>query len=212
MPWVIGLAAAAGLTGCAQTSGAGAAGAPSHPASITATPAASSSPSAPASTVSPSTAGTPVCADGQLKIRMIYGGPAAGTVGGVLGFTNTGSAPCELAGWPILVAVSTAGRTTAERSLGVFSGPTLTAPPTVTIKPGAQAVAVLAGHDEPAPGSTKCPPAYRRLRVIPPGSAHITVVSAWIPYFDAYLPACTPIQISPVIPASTLAYLRLHHL
>lgn len=59
---------------------------------------------------------------------MIYGGAAAGTVGGVIGFTNQGSTPCRLAGWPAVVAVSPARGAKGERTLSVFAGPTLTAP------------------------------------------------------------------------------------
>jgi hypothetical protein len=54
---------------------------------------------------------------------------------------------------------------------------------------------------------TSCPPPYRRLRVTPPGRSHRSVVSAWIPHYGAYLPACYRVSISPVIPRSLLPYL-----
>lgn len=209
--WAAGLAAAitASITGCAQaalTSGPDTA--PPAPSATTLT--ASSSPPQPTTTPSTSVAGTPVCRGSQLKIRMIYGGPAAGTVGGVIGLVNEGTRPCHLAGWPTVVAVSPAGNARAERTLNVFGATTLTTPPVVTIKPGAQAVAVLAAHDQPAPGQAQCPPAYRRLLITPPGSTHASAVSARIPNFT-YLPACTPIQVSPVVPVPAVPYLRLHH-
>jgi uncharacterized protein DUF4232 len=209
--WAAGLAAAitASVTGCAQaalTSGPDTT--PPVPTATTLT--VSSSPPQPTTTASTSVAGTPVCRGSQLKIRMIYGGPAAGTVGGVIGLVNEGSRPCHLAGWPAVVAVSPAGNARAERTLNVFGATTLTAPPVVTIKPGARAVAVLAAHDQPAPGQAKCPPAYWRLLITPPGSTHTSAVSARIPNFT-YLPACTPIQVSPVVPVSAVPYLRLHH-
>jgi hypothetical protein len=138
---------------------------------------------------------------------MIDGRPAAGTVGVVLGFTNQGRGPCRLAGWPIVVAVGPPGRTTAARALGVFGGPMLTRPPVVTISPGAQAIAVLTAADAPGPGITTCPAPYRRLRVAPPGRSRGTVISAWIPHSGAYLPACSPVRISPVIARSVLPYL-----
>jgi Domain of unknown function (DUF4232) len=209
--WAAGLAAAiaASITGCAQaalTSGPDTA--PPAPSATTLT--ASSSPPAPTRTASTSVAGAPVCRGSQLKIRLIYGGPAAGTVGGVIGLTNEGSRPCHLAGWPTVVAVSPAGTARARRTLNVFGATTLTTPPVVTISPGARAVAVLTAHDQPAPGLTKCPPAYQRLLITPPGSTHASVVSARIPNFT-YLPACTPIQVSPLVPVSAVPYLRLHH-
>jgi Protein of unknown function (DUF4232) len=148
-----------------------------------------------------------VCPARQLKIRMIYGGPAAGTVGAVLGLTNQGREPCRLAGWPVLVALGPSERTTAVRTLGVFGGPALTRPPVVTIRPGAQAVAVLTVVDAPGPGLTTCPPPYRRLRVTPPGTSRSTVIPAWIPQAGIYLPACYRVSISPVIARSLLPYL-----
>lgn len=206
-----GLAAviAASMTGCARPAVTGTSGAGSPAPGVT-TVAPGNSPRRP-DTASPSTADTPACQGSYLKIRMIYGGPAAGTTGAVIGFTNDGSTPCHMAGWPAVITISPARRATASRTLSVFAGPMLTSPPVVMIRPGARAVAILAGHDEPGPGVTKCPPAYRRLHVTPPGSAWATVISAWIPHFDAYLPACSPLQVSPLIPAAALPFLRLHH-
>jgi len=188
------------------------------PAPATGTSATAASATAPAvsglSSPSPasSAAALRICPARQLTIRLIYGGPAAGTVGGVIGFSNTSRSRCELAGWPALVADGPARTTRGEHTLNVFAGPTLTRPPVVTLKPGALAVAVLAGGDQPMPGSAKCPPPFRRLLVAPPGSAHATAISAWIPNFSAYLPACSPIQISPVIPASDLPFLPPRHM
>jgi hypothetical protein len=208
-PWIMGLAAftAAGITGCTQPARLAGPASRSHPARVIRPAAASGAPSSPSGPDSPGPAAGPVCPARQLKIRMIYGGPAAGTVGGVLGLTNQGREPCQLAGWPVLVARGPSGRTTAARTLGVFGGPALTRPPVVTIRPGAQAVAVLSVADAPGPGMTSCPPPYRRLRVTPPGRSHSSVVSAWIPHYGAYLPACYRVSISPVIPRSLLPYL-----
>jgi hypothetical protein len=199
---------AASAVGCAHPIPAPATGT-SPTAASAAAPAASglNSPS-PAS----SAAGLRICPARRLTISLIYGGPAAGTVGGVIGFSNTSRSRCELAGWPALVAIGPARTTRGEHTLNVFAGPMLTHPPVVTLKPGALAVAVLAGGDQPAPGSAKCPAPFRRLLVALPGSTHVTAVSAWIPNFGAYLPACTPIQISPVIPASDLPFLPPRHM
>jgi hypothetical protein len=54
-------------------------------------------------------------------------------------------------------------------------------------------------------------PRAASLLVTPPGSAHASVVSARIPNF-AYLLACTPIPVSPVVPVSAVPHLRLYHL
>jgi hypothetical protein len=182
-PWIMGLAAftAAGITGCTGPASR------SHPVRVIRPAAASGTPSSPSGPDSPGPAAGPVCPARQLKIRMIYGGPAAGSVGGFLDLTNKRREPCRLAGWPVLVARGPSGRTTAARTLGVFGGPALARPPVVTIRPGAQAVAVLSVADAPGPGMTSCPPPYRRLRVTPPGRSHSSVISAWIP-----APACPP--------------------
>ena len=208
-PWIMGLAAftAAGVTACTQPVRLAGPAPRSHPASIGRPAAASGAPSSPSGPGPPGPAAVPVCPARQLKIRMIYGGPAAGTVGGVLGLTNQGREACRLAGWPVLVALGPSGRTTAARTLGVFGGPALGRPPVVTIRPGAQAVAVLTVADAPGPGLTTCPPPYRRLRVTPPGRSRSSVISAWIPHYGAYLPACYRVSISPVIPRSLLPYL-----
>jgi Protein of unknown function (DUF4232) len=188
------------VSACAGSAGAGASG--------TTSPGASRAGSAGAS----STARAARCQGSQLRIRLIYGGPAAGTVGAVIGFTNEGRTACRLSGWPGLVAVGPAGEATAKRTLDVFAGPALTAAPVTTIRPGALAVAVVAGSDNPGPGMTTCPPAYRRLRVTPPGSVSATVISAWIRDDDAYLPACSRLELSPVIRPSDLPFLKEHHI
>ena len=129
-PWIMGLAAftAAGVTACTQPVRlAGPAPRP-HPASISLATA-SGAPSSPSGPEPPGPAAVPVCPARQLKIRLIYGGPAAGTVGGVLGLTNQGRETCRLAGWPVLVALGPSGRTTAARTLGVFGGPRWAARP-----------------------------------------------------------------------------------
>lgn len=194
---------AASSTSCTHAVPPGPSGTPSTAASAITTPA--SNPASPSPATSPASLRT--CPASQLTIKLIYGGPAAGTVGGVIGFANHGRTRCQLAGWPTLIAAGPARRVNGEHTLSVFAGPTLTRPPVVTIKPGALAVAVLAGGDHPGPGFVKCPPPFRRLLVAPPGSTRATAISAWIPNFDAYLPACTPIRISPVIPASDLPFL-----
>jgi hypothetical protein len=189
---------AAGVTGCTGPAITGAQHTASPAPRATAVVPAGSPRSPEAA--SPGTRAAPGCRRRQLKIRIIHGGPAAGTVGADIGFINDGSTPCRLAGWPALMAVGPAGRAAARRTLAEFAGPALTRPPVVTISPGARAVAVLAGPDAPVPGATTCPPPYRWLRVTLPGDTRATVISAWIPS-SGDVPACGRIEISPVVPA-----------
>jgi hypothetical protein len=82
--------------------------------------------------------------------------------------------------------------------------PNIAGIPVVALRHGEQADAVFTGSDVAGPGTTTCPPSYRHLRVTPPGSSRSVLLSAWLPYLDAYLPACGPIEVSMVVPASAL--------
>ncbi len=48
------------------------------------------------------------------------------------------------------------------------------------------------------------PPPYRHLRVSPPGSSRSVVLAAWLSGLAAYLPACSPIRVTTVVPAAYL--------
>jgi hypothetical protein len=138
-----------------------------------------------------------------LKIRMVRSLVAAGNVGGFVGFTNRGSAPCRLTGWPTLVATRAGAAATARHVRSTMFGPSDTRVRTVTLRYGERADAVFAGSDIALSGET-CPPPYRRLRVTPPGNSGSVVLSAWLRSLDAYLPSCSPIVVTMVVPASTL--------
>lgn len=152
-----------------------------------------------------SAAAGPVCQTAQLKITMTKSAAAGGTSGGYLGFRNRGHAACHLGGWPLLTAITAAGKTAAavHKHTTMF-GPTKPAVSIVTLRPGAVAYAVFTGGDNPPGFAAKCPPSYKRLRVIPPGNSSGVVISAWLPDLDAYLPACTSIFVSEVVPPSAV--------
>jgi hypothetical protein len=78
--------------------------------------------------------------------------------------------------------------------------PTIRGVPVVTLRHGGLAVAVFTGGDNPGSGKTRCGAPYRRLRVTPPGNFRSVELSAWLPYLDGYLPSCTRIEISFVVP------------
>jgi hypothetical protein len=185
------------LAGCGSSPAPGAA--TTTPPATTASPSATTAP--PSATASAQAAGhVPVCQPAQLQIKMLSGGGAGPIAGGDLGFKNIGTSPCELAGWPGVTAVTAAGAAhPAAHALTTQFGPNITAPPTVVITPGALAEAVFTGGTNPGPGQTACPPSYRTLRVAPPGSSQGTVISAWLPDLDAYLPACTQVYVTPVV-------------
>lgn len=149
---------------------------------------------------SPNRSQPPICKTSQLKITMPWSGAAAGTVGGRIGFTNLASGPCRLHGWPVLAAVNAAGKSrTAVDKITTMFGPNLKAAPLVILKPHATAEAVFTGGDHSRSGT--CPPPYRLLRVTPPGNSEAVTIRAWIPNYDDYMPACTPIWVSEVVPS-----------
>jgi hypothetical protein len=129
---------------------------------------------------------------------------AAGNVGGYIAFTNRARGSCRLSGWPTLVAVGPGGTAVARRVRSTMFGPNLRGIPVVRLRQGATAKAAFAGSDIPGPGHTSCPPPYRRLRVTPPGSSRSVTLSAWLPTLDAYLPACSRIEVTMVVPAAAL--------
>ena len=175
---------------------------------LMAAPASSASAATPSGTRTRATSSTPagpshipVCRTSQLKIAIVRSMAAGGTAGAYLGFTSHTRRRCILRGWPTLVGVTAAGNTsTAIRRLTMMFGPDVNGVPVVTLKPGALAVAVVTVEDGRPPA---CPPSYRLLRITPPGNDRPTVISGWLdhPYVHGYLPACTRLWISPVVPA-----------
>lgn len=147
------------------------------------------------------------CATSQLAIHAIHTGAALGTVGGYIAFKNTSWASCSLTGWPTLVAVTSSGQTTkALREWSTMFGPNLSAKraPTVILHHGERADAVFTAGDH-GPGPTgACPSPYRFLRVTPPNNARSVQLSAWLIGLGAYLPRCTGIYLSTVVPSADL--------
>jgi len=148
---------------------------------------------------------TPVCLTSELSIAIVHPGVAAGTIGGYLAFTNKGSRPCRLMGWPNLVAIQATGKTsTAVHVRTTIFGPFSQAVASVTIKPSERADAAFTGHDVPTGTSKHCP--YHRLKVTPPDNTQSATISALLPApaLDIYMPACSKISISPVVSRAAL--------
>ena len=195
-----GLAAvvAAGVTGCTGPVSNGAQDTAS-PAPRATTVAPARSPRSPGA-ASLGAAAAPRCRRRQLEIRIVHGGPAAGTVGADIGFTNDGSTPCRLAGWLALMAVGPAGRAAARRTLVVFAGPGAHPAACGDGQPG------RTGRGGPGwPGRTRAwrhhmpsalPPAARHAARGHPGHSHLGLDS-----LVRDVPACGRIEISPVVPA-----------
>jgi Protein of unknown function (DUF4232) len=173
----------------------------SVPASASSRRVAGSGSSSPHGDGSAGTAGAlPVCQTAELKIAIGPTGANGGMSGGDLEFTNTSSAPCQLAGWPQVVGVTAAGTsTTAVQVNTTLFGPYSSgAAGAVTINAGAAAAVAF------IVGANNCTDSYQTLRVTPPGNTKSVVVSAWLPQVQTYLPACAPINVSPLVIASQL--------
>jgi hypothetical protein len=157
----------------------------------------------------------PTCTTSQLRITLTRKDAAVmGEVGGYLRFANSGPAACQIGGWPVVTAVTAAGKTI--RAARAWHGTMLgdwryvPPPPVLRLAPGAAAYAVLAAGDHSARTTRPCP-VVRWLRVTPPaGSGHVTL-SARL-YGRVYLPACTScrgtteIQLSAVVPLADLPH------
>jgi hypothetical protein len=204
-------AAACGLviSGCASTTTLGVASSAS-PSAVTSSAGATSpaSGTSPAS-ADPGAAGS-ACGTAQLKISLTHTGSLAGQAGGYLRFTNQGSGPCRLSGWPAVTAVTAAGRAVTLKHLQSsmfgawqYSSP----PPTVTLQPGDSAYAIVAADDKPAGNSSRCPAPYAHLRVSPPGGSGSVTISAYLPGARSYLPSCAAADGSPTAGTSTVTTL-----
>jgi Protein of unknown function (DUF4232) len=185
------------LSGAARTGVAGIAALALVASSAAATTGWKHGPSAPAR----------MCTRAQLKVSRGHSGVAAGTVGGYIGFTNRGEAPCRLSGWPTLVAVSADGtsRTALHHRSTMFGPrPNIRGVPVVILRHGERADAVFTGSDIPGPGETSCRSPFRWLRVTPPGGSRSVVLTAWLPALAQLMPNCGDIEVSMVVPASAL--------
>ena len=159
---------------------------------------------------SPPPASVGTCVTSQLSISLTDTGALAGQAGGYLKFTNDGSTPCRMSGWPAVTGLTATGRATLLRRMQstMFGAWHYVAPPpVVTLRPGDSAYAVVAADDKPAGNAASCPAPYVRLRVSPPGDSGQVTISAWLPGARSYLPACTSADGSPTTGTSTITTL-----
>lgn len=142
---------------------------------------------------------TRTCPTSHLSIDLVHTGAAGGMAGGRIRFTNHSPVTCSLTGWPDLVAVTAGGtkRRAVQRRTTMFGPHPAASSPIVTMRHGGSAEAVFTVGDHPRSGR-HCPSPYHRLRITPPGDTTRVTLSAWLPGYG-YLPACTPLNVSPVV-------------
>ena len=145
------------------------------------------------------------CGAGQVRIALRHLGAALGTVGGYVSFRNVSRATCRLTGWPTLVAYAADGTPTpAVRRRSTMFGPDVRGVPVVTLRPGERAEAVFTGSDvNPRSATTLCP-SFRSFGVGLPGQMASVRLSAWITGLAAYMPNCSGVWVSMVVPARAL--------
>src|SRR5438067_2789551 len=144
----------------------------------------------------------PTCTTGELSVSLVKSFAGLGETGGYIGFRNRARSSCRLTGWPRLVASRVGASTTAIRVRTTQYGPHLKTAgnPVVTLRHGGLAEAVFIAGDKPGTGKNTCPRPYRTLHVTPPGNAQSVALPAWIPYLHQYLPACTHVFVSMIVP------------
>ena len=151
-------------------------------------------------------AGDPKCAMTQLAITVGHSFAADQIAGANIRFTNRSSRACWLRGWPTLVFAG--HRRSAARAKDApdqaFADVKRIGDPVVLLRPGQRADAVFDGADGPISGRGTCGPGFRTISVTPPGDTQHAAVSAWIAWLGAYMPACSEISVSPVLPSAAV--------
>lgn len=200
---------AAGAAGCAST-GSGSQGAAASPSSSGVTASASSAatgagtPAGGASAGASSggaganaqAGGNTACGASQLRVTTAEAGAAAGHLGMVLLFANTGSASCTLDGYPGAALSGPGGSTllNAQRTVSGYLGGAQSVG-VVTVAAGASASALLEWSDVPA--GSGCPGAgATALLVTPPNT---TATTSLAPINEV----CSGFQIHPVVSGTT---------
>jgi Protein of unknown function (DUF4232) len=147
----------------------------------------------------PGSPGVAMCQTSQLKIAMGRTGAVAGIFGGDLLFTNQGSAACIVNGWPAVVGVTSGGQTvTATQVHTTQFGPFSADVQSVTLSPGATAEVAFSA------AASGCSQSFKTLRVSAPGDTQYQEISGWLPQLRSYVPDCSPMSISPLVPNATL--------
>jgi hypothetical protein len=147
----------------------------------------------------------PKCAIAQLTISVGHSFAADRVAGANIRFTNRSSRACWLRGWPTLAfQTKPQGRPTRAKAAPdtLFADVKQIGDPLVLLRPGQRADAIFDGADGPLSGTGTCGPAFKAIRVTPPGDTQHATVSAWIAWLGAYMPACSQIRVSPILPSS----------
>lgn len=161
--------------------------------------------SGPASPAAPTTAAAPhvigaggPCTGAQIHQSYQGAGAALGHEGDILVFTNTSSSTCTLTGYPgATVSYSNGGHWDAARVLSGYLGGAQgdSAPPLVTLAPGAAASSVLMWTDVGDPSAACHSSNYTELLTTTPNT------QSTVTYHGTF--TCENLQVTPVVPGTT---------
>jgi Protein of unknown function (DUF4232) len=169
------------------------------------TPAATSTTTTTTTTTTPPTSTTSstaptlaACTTAQLSVTAGLNSGAAGTIGQVVLFQNTGTTTCLLHAFPGVAGLNSSGvqivQATREVNLAPFSGSTASLP-TIQLTPGSTGSALVLGSDVPEGAATSCV-TYAALLITPPNAFQSVKL-------DVSLPGCSGLRVGPVYPGTT---------
>jgi uncharacterized protein DUF4232 len=152
------------------------------------------------------------CQTAQLSIHIGHSFALAGTAGAYIVFANRSRTACEMTGWPHVIGSTKSGSQVelrpaqASSAYGFLSskvGNRVVGTPVARLQPGQHADAVFRGADHSASGA-RCRAPLRWLRISPPAGGPSVRLSAFVRWLGQNMPACGPIQLTPVLPARDL--------
>jgi hypothetical protein len=146
------------------------------------------------------------CAFAQLRITVGHSFAADQVAGANIRFMNRSSRACWLHGWPTLIFTDSQGKPMQAREAPdrAFADVKHIGDPVVLLRPKQRADAVFDGADGPISGRGTCGAGFRAISVTPPGDSRHATVSAWIEWLGAYMPPCSQIRVSPILPSAAV--------
>lgn len=151
-----------------------------------------------ATSTSTTAASTPNCVTSDLQVTAGMSSGAAGTIGQVILFQNSGTTTCLLHGFPGVAGLDGNGNQLAQATRVVNNAPftgSAASLPTVQMAPGVTASALILSSDVPTGSATSCVN-YAALLVTPPNatqSVHLSV----------QMPGCSGLRVGPVYSGTT---------
>jgi Domain of unknown function (DUF4232) len=189
------LALVVGVTALAVATAACGGGTPSASSTTTTTSGSGTTTTTSTTSTVPS---TPNCVTSELQVTAGMGSGAAGTIGQVILFENSGTTTCLLHGFPGVAGLDNNGNQIAQATREVNNAPftgSAASLPTVQLTPGNTASATVLSSDVPTGNATSCV-TYAALLVTPPNatqSVHLAVK----------MPGCAGLRVGPVYSGTT---------